>query len=88
MKLVETKISETAVHMRYADNPDSAKATAWIDFQVPLKDLMLPDGERELPLGDLDLQYLGLVRQAALRYVHKLIGEENIRLGGHVRRNA
>jgi hypothetical protein len=88
MQLVETKISETTVQMRYADNPDSAKATVWIDFQVPLKDLTLPDADQEYPLGDIEIRYLGSIRQAALRYARELIGEETQRLASHIKRKA
>lgn len=80
MKLVETKISETAIHIRYADNPDSAKSTVWFDFQAPLKDLKIPDGGQEHPLGDPEARYLGSIRLAALRYVRDVIGEETQRL--------
>jgi hypothetical protein len=79
MKLVETKISETAVHMRYADNPDSAKATAWIDFQVPIADLVVPNSP-ESPLGELESHYLAVIRQAALRHAREIIGAETQRL--------
>jgi hypothetical protein len=87
MKLVETKISDKFVYMRYADNPDSAEARVWIDFQVSLKDLSVSDGNHERPLGDPEIRYLGLVRQAALRYARKLIGEETQRLADHIGRN-
>jgi hypothetical protein len=81
MKLVETKISETTVHMRYADNPDSATATAWIDFQVPLTELKHPQN-RQNQLGDPELQYLAEVRLAALRYARDVVGGETQRLSG------
>jgi hypothetical protein len=77
MKLIATTITETAVHMRYADNADAAKAKTWIDFQVPLEQLTLPP---ERPLEDPELQYLAEVRLAALRYAREVIFAENQRL--------
>ena len=78
MKLIETKISETAVHMRYADNPENAKATAWIDFQVPIAQLIAFD--QRTPLGEVEERYLAETRLAALRYVRELITAETQRL--------
>jgi hypothetical protein len=82
MKLVETKISETAVHMRYADNPDLAKANQWIDFQVPLDALKFLDHGGERALGNIEERYLGVIRVAALRYAREIIAAETQRLSG------
>ncbi len=79
MKLIETTITESTVHMRYADNADATKAKHWIDFQVPLDKLTLPP---ERPLGDPELQFLAEVRLAALRYVREVTFSENQRLSG------
>lgn len=78
MKLVETKISGALIHMRYADNPDNTKATRWIDFQVPISDLMASD--QRTPLGDVEERYLAETHLAALRNVRELIGAETQRL--------
>ena len=78
MKLVETKISETAVHMRYADNTDSAQATEWIDFQVPIAGLIAFD--QRTPLGNVEERHLAETHLAALRHVRELIGAEAQRL--------
>jgi hypothetical protein len=78
MKLIETKILETTVRMRYADDADPAKASQWIDFQVPLAELLSPNGRVEL--GDPESRYLAEIRLVALRYVRDAIGAETQRL--------
>lgn len=79
MQLIETRISAAAVHTRYANDPDVAKATEWFDFQVPLEPLRAPIGHGE-PLGDPETRYLVEVRLAALRYLRDVITEEIQRL--------
>jgi hypothetical protein len=79
VKLVETKISETSIHMRYADDPDAAKASIWIDFQLPLASLKNQHNQNEL-LGDPESQFLAEIRLAALRHVRDAIGGETQRL--------
>jgi hypothetical protein len=84
MKHLATTILETAVRMHYADNPDPTKATAWIEFQVPLANLTIPVGDgRDLePLGDPGRLLLAALRGAALRYAQDVLGEETQRLSG------
>lgn len=88
MELIETKISKTSVHMRYADNPDPAKAREWFDFQVPLEGLTLPTANGDYPLGDHESRYLGSIQQAALRRVRDAIGAETQALADRVGRKA
>ena len=33
MKLIETTLSETTVHMQLADDADHEKATEWLEFE-------------------------------------------------------
>ncbi len=80
MKLVETKISETAIHMRYVDNADSAQATEWIDFQVPIAGLIAHD--QRTPLGDVEERLLAETHLAALRHMREFIGAQTQRLSG------
>jgi hypothetical protein len=69
MQLIETKILPNAVHMRFVDDLDPQKADYWIDFQVPLDDLMLPSPARNEHLPEeVEKWYLGSIRLAALRY--------------------
>jgi len=70
--LIETTISDTTVHMRYADNLDPEKAKEWVDFQVPLTGLELPLE----PLGDIAERQFRLIQAAALRRVRELIDAE------------
>jgi hypothetical protein len=88
MTLVKTTISATDIRMRYADHANSKEATEWIDFQVPLEQLMIPDSGGDNPVGDPELRFLGSVDQAALRYVRELISAEIQRLGDRVSRRA
>ena len=78
MKHISTTVTETAVHMRYADAADAPKY--WIDFQVPLGELKLPAGVGEELLGDPEKEHFAAVRQAALRFARELIGGETQRL--------
>ncbi|MBJ7542335.1 hypothetical protein [Rhodomicrobium udaipurense] len=84
MKLIETTITGTSVRMRYADHEDAAKATQWVDFQVPISELHLPS---ETALGDPEPRSLALVRLAALRYARDVIGSETQRLSNLVNRS-
>jgi hypothetical protein len=79
MHLIETMISETAVRMRYADQPEPARATEWVDFQVKLADLMVPTDPGEL-LENPESHYLATIRLAALRRARDVIDGENERL--------
>lgn len=80
MAPIATTISPTSVHIRYADNPDSAKAEEWLDFRVPLNGLTLADQNGVHALGNLEHRYLGAIRRAALQYVRELIDAEIRRL--------
>ena len=82
MKLVETRISEKFVYMRYADNPDTTKATQWVDFQVPIAALKVADQNGEYPLGEIEKRHLGSIRGAAARYAREILAEETQRLSG------
>ena len=82
--LVETKMLPKAVHMRFADNPDAAKAEYWIDFQVPLEGLKLPSQSGERPLGEIEKRYVRSVRLAAIRYARELLSEESQDLAGRL----
>ncbi len=89
MELIETKISKTSVHMRYANNPDPAKATQWIDFQIPIEGLTLPGPSGgDYPLGDHESRFLGSIQQAALRHARELISAETQALASRVGRKA
>ena len=80
MSLVETTIGETTIQMRYADNPDAAKASVWIDFSMPIGELTLADSRGDIPLGDIHTRQLATIQLAALRRVRDAIGEEIQRL--------
>jgi hypothetical protein len=82
MKHVETRISETTVRMRYADDPDPVKVTHWLDFRVALNDLQVPDQNGMHALGDLERRYLASIRLGALRYARGVIDDEIRALAG------
>jgi hypothetical protein len=76
MKLIETTVSETTVRMRYADNADPAKASQWIDFQVPLAELAEGTGARKTHLDRLEARFLGAIQEAALHYMQDVVAKE------------
>lgn len=80
MKLIETSVTATSVRMRFADQVDPAKATRWLDFQVPLDGLLHANNQVQLKIDDLDLQLLGEVRRAALLAARGIIGAESRRI--------
>jgi hypothetical protein len=77
MKHVATMISETAIHVRYADNPDPQKATEWIDTQVTLQHAKMPSGKL---LKDLEGHYLAGLRLVALLHARDTASAEIQRL--------
>ena len=78
MKLIETTVSETTVHMQFADDADPERASEWLDFQVPLAGLVA-DAE-ENPLGDPAERRLATIQRAALHHVQVAITAEIARL--------
>jgi hypothetical protein len=80
--LIETKILQDAIQMRYADHLDPQKVSEWIEFRVRLADLPHPiqQGRETRLLGDPDDQFVSEVRLAALRRVRDVVSEENQRL--------
>jgi hypothetical protein len=82
MKLIETIVTTTSVRMRYADNADAAKASQWVDFQVPLADLKHPENQLEMNPEKLESQLLAEIHQAALRCARDALNNEMRRLSG------
>ena len=83
MKHIETKISETTIRIRYANDPRPEAATEWFEFEVPLAPLGLPtpaEGAALGSLGSLHTQDLSSIQLAALGYVRDAIDEETQRL--------
>jgi hypothetical protein len=80
---VETTISATAIHVRYADNADAAKATEWIDVQVKLSNLKLPSGT---VVKDPESHLLAGLRLTALLYAREEANAEIQRLSQTVSR--
>ena len=83
MKLIETTVSATTVHMQLADLADIEKASEWLEFEVPVAPLML---DQHNPLGDPTKRHLATVQRAALRYVQDAIAEETQRLAALIDR--
>ena len=48
MKLIETRVIGDRLRLRFADSPDPARATEWIDIQVSH-----PEPELETCLADI-----------------------------------
>ena len=78
MKLIETTVSETTVHLQLADDADLERATEWFEFEVPLEGLVI-DAE-ENPLGDPAKRRLATIQRAALHRVLVAVTAEIARL--------
>jgi hypothetical protein len=87
MFLVETKVLEDAVQLRYADSFDPALATEWAEFRVKLSELTHPIVQgTPRPLGDPTENFVGEVQLAALRRLRDVIGAETQRLSALIGR--
>jgi hypothetical protein len=75
LQLIETTISGTSILIRYADSPDKAQAKHWIEFCVPLSELIDPATASD-PLQPLEGQYFGSIQVAALRYARNALTDE------------
>ena len=80
MKLISTTVSGEFVRLRYATDPDPAKASEWLDFRVRLTAIKNTSGGSDQPIGDLELQYLAELRRGALLQVRESINTEIQRL--------
>ena len=78
MKLIETTVSETTVHLQLANDADLERATEWFEFKVPLEGLVI-DAE-ENPLGDPAKRRLATIQRAALHRVLVAVTVEIARL--------
>lgn len=77
LKIVATSITDSHIHLRMSDNKDATRATQWIDFQIPLKELALPSHGGDIRLDNLEKRFLGSIQQAALRYVRDVTADES-----------
>lgn len=75
MKRVETKISETSIRLRYADNADPMKASEWMDFQFSIADLHRPN-TGGTALGHLENRFLEELIGAVLLHAKDAIDAE------------
>lgn len=80
---VETTVSATAVHVRYADHADASKATEWIDVKVKLSDLKLLSGTK---VANPETHPLAGLRLAALLHAREVADAEIQRLAEIVNR--
>ena len=74
---VETRISGTTIHLRYADTTDPIKATEWVDIRTHLGDLKLPNGKA---ISEVEFHPVAVVKLAALRHARDAIDAEIERL--------
>ena len=86
MKLIETTISTTTVHMQMADDADPERAAEWLEFQVPLQGLVIDAEENKL--GDPAIRRLATIQRAALHHVLGAITAEIARLAVLADRNS
>ena len=78
MKLIETTVSETSVHMQLGDDADPERASEWLEFEVPLAGLVV-DAEKN-PLGGPEERPLAIIQRAALHHAQGAISAEIARL--------
>jgi hypothetical protein len=78
MKLIETTVSETTVHMQLADDNDPEKAAEWLELEMPVSKLKMADGQT--PMGDPTTKRLVTIQLATLHVAQDAIGEEIQRL--------
>jgi hypothetical protein len=83
LKLTETTISGTSVKMRLEDEDQSREPNLWVEFEVPLSDLML---DANNPLGVPGRRPLAIVQRAALSRVQEAIYQEMKRLSDQLPR--
>ena len=71
MKIIETHVTPTTIHMWLANDPELHNATDWQEVELPIHSLVLAEGRHAL--GDL--------RRAVLRTIRDAIDNELDRLG-------
>jgi len=71
MKIIETRVTSTTIHMWLANDPELHNATEWLEVELPIHSLVLTKGRHAL--GDL--------RRAVLRTIREAVDSELDRLG-------
>jgi hypothetical protein len=79
MKHMATVISDSAVHIRFAEQGENSEAEYCIDILVPRYRLTLPP-DIEPTLGKPEIRSLKKIKLAALHYARDVIDEETQRL--------
>jgi hypothetical protein len=73
MKLMETNVSGSSVRMQFANDPNPALATEWLEFEAPI-DLLKTQAAS--PLSDPSARRLVVVQLALLHQMRDAIDEE------------
>jgi hypothetical protein len=76
MKIVETRVNGSTIHLWLADDPELQNATQWLEVELPMDCLGLSEGRHSL----VEL------RRAVLRAIRNAVDEELDRLAGSSRR--
>jgi len=76
MKIVETRVNGSTIHLWLADDPELQNATQWLEVELPIESLGLSEGRHSL----VEL------RRAVLRTIRNAVDEELDRLAGSSRR--
>jgi hypothetical protein len=80
MKLISTTVSGEFVRLRYATDPEPAKAHEWLDFRVRLTAMKNTSGGPDQPIEDRELQHLAELHRGALLQAREIIDSEIQRL--------
>lgn len=75
MKIIETRLTVSAIHLWLANDRELHNATAWLEVELPLESLELAERHS---VGD--------ARQAALKIIRLAVDKELDRIGTPTRR--
>ena len=62
MKIIETRVTSTTIHMWLANDPELQNATEWLEVELPINSLARTEGRHALV--DLRLEVLRTIRNA------------------------
>lgn len=77
MKIIETRVTVSAIHIWLANDPELHNATEWLEVELPLESLELAEGHS-----------VAHARRAALTVIRRAIDKELDRLGTSTRRRS
>ena len=70
MKIIETRVTSTTIHMWLANDPELHNATEWLEVELPIHSLVLTEGRHALV--DLRLAVLRTIRDSVENELEQL----------------